>query len=395
MSIENADYYRERPSGEIRKEQAELLALREDSYKKGEAWWEWDGYSYSFQVSSAWEKLTGYKATELFPSNLSRNIEIENLLDNYIRKWLKFVAPEDREAARDKAEAFLLENSTDNYFDHNYQFKFKDGEYRHILTTARSVWEDGRLMHLFVQTRVLNIDPSAIAAKSELNTEAIARIDAAAKQGKSIIDRIKSAIPIALAAMLAFGEAGGWTFIKEMKNNILFIFAPADVEQSNNLTGTSFDLDFLDDESLFHIKQAIQKNGVGLTRMSLGVYEPGIAPENYKIIMGFAGDRMEPLDWTAKSINGEGNGDRSEDIFISSRSEAHLNRQSYAPVGGPYSVPILIQPNVRRWQIFFVQGLSPSEDGSDRAQVEAAAADIQPIIEEAIRRDSEAKANEF
>ena len=387
--MNNADFYRERPTGEILKEQKELEKLRQYARQHGEAWWEWDGDNHCFNVSEKWEELTGYEAAELFPSKLSKRTEIEDLLPHYIERWLKFVEPGYQEEAKKKAYDFLIDNATDNYFDYSYLFRFKDGEYRFILTTARSVWEDERLSKLFVQTRKLNVKPESLAVQAVRNKEAIEQTqeeltkatNAIAKTKKianAVGTKVKGWVPIVLAAVIAFGESGGWGLLKSMKDNISFVFAPPNVEQSQDLAGDEFDLDFLTDKTLFDLKQIIQRYAVDGEQIKLGVYTPGIAPEKFRRIFQYDAGRSGPLMDVPTSV--------SENGFIAARTENHLNREKYSPTGGPYSVPLLIERDSRRWQVFFVESTS-EEDAA------AAAKDIQEILERATAPDENTPAS--
>ena len=391
--MKSADDYRNRPSAEILQEQKELAKLRHATLLKGNAWWAWSAETHAFTVAPAWEKLTGYKADEIFPQELSPYVKIEDLLDNFIDRWLEIVADPDRVKAKKAAENFLLFKSKSSVFDLSYLLKTADGKEKLVLSEGRSVWENGRLIEIFITIR--DIDKYRTveeASKAIARNENIAAANAAEiKQVKAdsiTFQTIKNNAglistwgTIALAFLVTFNDLA-----EQVKSELARSWAiwrspavPAEVPPSRLLPAWLGADDIKKAEEVL-----ISLAPSNIKAIRLVAYSPGHYPALWQVLAEITYGDFEPVfDWGLHRIT---------DIPEPARAKAdnHVSSQSFSytsPLNELYkeSSPFSIELPNGSVQIFYVEIVTSQIDSSaieeTKSATLSAAADVAAIFE--------------
>jgi hypothetical protein len=394
--MSEADKYRDRPTEEIMGERKELEQLRYQSLRDQTASWYWSRDEYAFIVNEHWQTLTGYDPKEWFPQNLSRSVPIEHLLDNLIDKWINAVFEEDRAEVKEAVEKFLLFNHSDQALEKAYRIICGDGTRKAILTTARSIWRNGRLMHLFVQSRdISNISkPLDQAIAISKNADAIASnqthldsLEANAETLKRLALIIAALIPILSSLVIAFNGLLQDT-AKAIKTTLSLWNKPPSVIEAP-LDDETFRLGSLDQQSMDAIAEIMKQKTPIADRLKLSVYEPGPAPSRYRLLI-LAQQGAVDSNYYYSVPRATGGSSRE-----SMRTQQHMSNQpaeiTEARSGNAFyqfSTPLQIERRDGTLQTFFVSAEGQNVDEDQASEMQAAtrelAANIKPILENAL-----------
>ena len=359
MVNHGADWLRDRDSGELLDEQKQLEQLKRITLLEQRAWWEWDAEACRFNVSGEWEKLTGYKADEVFPSDINPNVGIESMLGRLCDRWLSFVSEEDKPRAKEQIENFILFNNSDNSFEHGYHFRMANGSYRLLLTTARSVWRDGRLINLFAQTRDIEqwTLPGASATAIVKNSEAVKRtenqISEIIKQTSGMAPFIKTVVPgligIALSTITAI-SANIIPIRRELYKLTQNWHAPLTVEEAMSNTAESLFFEKLDDETIALAASLLTEYGFYGESIRLAAYDDPTVPKQIQYLLQASKEPVYSASQLPKSI--------SSSTDISRRAEDHVSGQTNwieDGVTSRFSVAFSVTTDSLEQQLFVIE----------------------------------------
>lgn len=397
MSEFDADKYRERPTAELTEEQQLLEMLKSRTFFDRHAWWEWNAEEPGFTVSQRWEDLTGYKASEIFPQNLSSLSPTEPILDLFAKRWLALMGPDDRATSEDVLKNFLLFDNGENYLKLGYHLRLEDGSYRFLMTEARSVWKDNRLTHIFAETMDIDewMKPESLAitavqtqAKLKKNTADIktdaARISALAERLTATTKAVATLSPVLLALFVALTENSA-LIAAQIKQRISLFLDPPKVE-STFLGDDKYLLSSLSDQAIEGIEEELKKASARPDLVQLAGYSPETFPESYKVLIQAKQGNLDfPYSGMERST--------AASLPEATRTERHLSDQPYIGIEGlikTYAVPLTIINNGGE-QRFFVEATYPAGDpGKEiqiRSQMDTLSASIQMLIQDEINND--------
>jgi hypothetical protein len=377
----DANQYRERNSGEILAEQQELERLKRITLIEGGAWWEWDGDSHSFRVSKRWEEMTGYDADQVFPTNLSPNVAIESMLDMLCDRWLSFVADVDKPLAKKHIQDFLLFNNASNSFEHGYHLRLADGSYRLVLTTARSVWRDGRLVNLFAQTRDIEkwtSPPPSSTTVNEIvkNTPAVKQVQRQIKclieQSSGLVPLLKFIAPLVLST-IAVISANIIPFRRELYNLRQNWRAPLIIDEAKTRTSSALHFEQLPTETAQQVAALLSEYGFYGESIRLAVYDDLMNPSQMQYLVQASKDPNDSASQFPQSV--------SASIALSIRAEGHGGGQPNLIDDGivsKYSVAFTVPDGGTKGRLFFVEimNVGSVENPKDKAAIEAAAKEL-------------------
>lgn len=390
--MKSADDYRERPTGEILKEQSQLERLKQIAQTNGNAWWEWDAEIYNFRVSPGWEALTGYSAADAFPV-IDKSVRVETLIDDFVEDWVSYAHPEDQSSLAKKLNKFIRFTHTSSCFEHGYRLRKADGSYILILSIACSVWIDGNLTRLFCQTRNIdqyqNAQKSAIAIVENKNqieaaSYKIELIESSIKAIAAVAPKIK---PLMLAVISALGAIAvtGEQILNAVHQVWRSTFNVATVSESTQTKDDSTLIGKLDDESLAKIRTELRVLGGYGDRTILAIYNEGVFPSQYRIVM--QAEKGTVMLTAAETLPRS----TTETTFASTRTDMHVGDSPYTSVDGStsiYSVPFTIKIDETHWHLGYVETTSTGLNGKQTAELQAAvrdaAANIGAIIQNAV-----------
>ena len=382
MTSDSAQHYRERNSGEILEEQRELQRLKRITLLENGAWWEWNAETHSFNVSGEWERLTGYRADQVFPMNINPSVGIESMLERLCAKWLSFVAESDKPEAKEKIENFLLFNNDDNSFEHGYRLRLSDGSYRLVLTTARSVWEDGRLIELFAQTRDIekwygsNGSVVAIAKNAEAVKHTQIQLTELIEKTSGVIPYLKTQAPGFIAfclSMFALIATNIIPFRRELYKIRQNWQTPLTIDESMTRTAESLFFEKLDDSTVQQVGVLLSEYSFYGESIRLAAYDNMSKPNQVQYLLQASKDPRDSASQFSQHV--------SSSPSISRRAQDHQSGQPNLTDDGlisKYSVAFTVVTDDLSTQLFFVEIMNggATVSAKDKIAIEAACKEL-------------------
>lgn len=393
-----ADYYRNRPSEEILEEQRQLDRLRTETFTEDLPRWQWSRHKYKFEVSKKWEELTGYKAEDAFPQNLSPKVPVEGLLDNFIDMWLEMATPDCRKYLDKKLTKFIRANHSSAVTNFQYILTCADGTEKAVATKAQSIWKDGFLMELFVQT--MDMSPyyestsqaveiyrnkknlKSLEAKAKGQTEDIQSLADRTKKLAENLTAMKAILPLFTALVIWFGEE-----IPELVAAIVqtagLIANPPAMVQSNDLENDVYSFQQLPEDVKEKVEAVLVKGSPLGLQVKFAAYAPGKTPATYRVLRiaqqdaTYSGTRNRP---PVSTSNSSFENTRTGEHVSGNRPYEYTNGSSYQ-----YSVPFTLINHQGRQQTFYVAINANSPDEKRAQEIQAYLREAAEAIREILR----------
>lgn len=264
----------------------------------GQAWWSYEAQDHAFTVSPAWEQLTGYDASDYFPE-LNSAIPVEQLLDNFVDRWVELVADSDKAKAKRAAERFLLEGLGDSVFKLDYLLKCADGTEKLVLSQGVSKWDGGRLQSIFVTVQDIDHlrDRNGAAAAIAETQQQVNKAQAALDSLKANLGTISTISALGLAALVSFNNFLEGA-IKELRRTWSMIGV--------DITTSEIDADLFELDP--KVRDAAERKIIlaappGISVIKVVAYSVGQFPSEFQPIVEVNYDQAAPDSWLVRTTD--------------------------------------------------------------------------------------------